>query len=68
MKLDLSIRDIELLLAIMYEYDGRDRESAMRNGFAAEDLVLMDKLEAALKRVEFFGEDATTLPASDLYH
>lgn len=68
MKIDLTHRDIELLLSVLYETAGKELEVGMHSGYTADDLVLIDKLEAALKRGEFFGEETIHAPVSDLVH
>ncbi|MCX5778262.1 MAG: hypothetical protein NTU66_03445 [Elusimicrobia bacterium] len=68
MKIDLTHRDIEMILSVVYETAGKDTEGVLPGGFSIDDLVLIDKLEAALKRVEFFGEDTIHASVSDLSH
>jgi hypothetical protein len=68
MKIDLTHRDIELILSVLYETAGKEIEISMQGSFTIDDLALIDKLEAALKRGEFFGEDSIHAPVSDLYH
>ncbi|MGA2090573.1 MAG: hypothetical protein ABSH12_03825 [Endomicrobiales bacterium] len=68
MKIDLTCRDVELILAALYETTEKDMENPMNGGFTVNDLALIDKLEAALRRGDFFCEDTLLTPVSDLFH
>jgi hypothetical protein len=70
MKVDLSSRDIELLLLLINESASPDGFTLNDAGvFSFEELALIEKLESALKKCEMIEKTMLDAPSSDtVYH
>jgi 3-deoxy-D-arabino-heptulosonate 7-phosphate (DAHP) synthase class II len=68
MKLDLTLRDIELMLMLMHEAATLDTGENAQPVFTMEEMALIDKLETALKREEILSQEIFDTSVSTLTH
>ncbi|MBN1823711.1 MAG: hypothetical protein JW803_05265 [Endomicrobiales bacterium] len=68
MKVELNAREIELLLYLMNEHASEGSKKGLSDSFSVETLILIDKLEAGLKKENVTGEMLIDTNADSLYH
>ena len=65
MKVDLSQRDIELIIHLVNEYAASNCENETKLNYSMDELLLLDKLDAALRAIEYktYGFTPSTKPS-----
>ncbi|MCL2389391.1 MAG: hypothetical protein FWC85_03300 [Elusimicrobia bacterium] len=65
MKVNLTQRDIELIIHLVNEYALSNSESEAKLSYSMDELLLLDKLEVALRDIEYkqYGFSQTAKPS-----
>lgn len=68
MKIDLSVKDIELILLLVNDTFGMEVSGKSKYSLSGDEISLVQKLERALKEMEISQKEIFGLEVDEMYH
>lgn len=68
MKINLSVKDIELILLLVNDTFGREVSGKAEYSLSGDEISLVQKLERALKEMEISQKEIFGLEIDEMYH